>query len=64
MSKVLEEVVAWLECEIEDLQIYAHNYESKSNLSLTGSDFINVGKHETAKELLTLIKEEWEVTDG
>ena len=64
MSKVLEEVVAWLECEVEYLEKYSEAFFNKSNLSLTGSDFINVGKHETAKELLTLIKEEWEVTDG
>ena len=48
--------------EVEELQTYADRYESVSNLSLSGSDFINVGKHETAEELLRLIRE-WEVND-
>tara|TARA_Y100000287_G_scaffold144954_1_gene119726 strand:- start:3 stop:197 length:195 start_codon:yes stop_codon:yes gene_type:complete len=64
MSKILDNIVDWLECEVEHLEKYADKFFNNSNLSLTGSDFINVGKHETAKELLTLIKEEWEVTDG
>ena len=62
MSKVLDKIVDWLECEVEELQTYADRYESVSNLSLSGSDFINVGKHETAEELLRLIRE-WEVND-
>lgn len=59
MGKVLDKVVDWLEFEVEDLQTYADSYVSKSHISLSGSDFINVGKHETAEELLRLIKEEW-----
>jgi len=63
MSKVLDKVVDWLECEVSDLQKYDEAFANKSSLSLSGSDFINVGKHETAEELLRLIKEEWQVTD-
>lgn len=62
MSNILNKITDWLEFEIEDLQKYADSYVSKSNLSLSGSDFINVGKHETAEELLRLIKE-WEGSD-
>ena len=63
MSKVLDKVVEWLEFEVEDLQTYQDRYFFKSHLSLSGSEFINFGKHETAEQLLRLIKEEWEVTD-
>jgi len=64
MGKVLDKIVDWLEFEVEDLQTYADSYVSKSHISLSASDFINVGKHETAEELLRLIKEEWEVVDA
>ena len=63
LAKAFEKITEWLEHEVEDLQTYADSYVSKSNLSLSGSDFINVGKHETAQELLRLIKEEWQVDD-
>lgn len=62
MSKVLDKVVEWLEFEVADLEKYSEAFSYKSNLSLSGSDFINVGKHETAEELLRLIKE-WESVD-
>lgn len=63
MSKVLDKVVEWLEFEVEDLRTYQDRYLFKSHISLSGSEFINFGKYETAQELLRLIKEEWEVTD-
>ena len=52
MSKVLDKVVEWLECEVVDLQNYADKYATQCDISLSGSDFMNVGKHETAEELL------------
>ena len=63
MSKVLDKIVEWLECEVADLQKYADKYFNESDINLSGSDFINVGKHETAEELLRLIKEEWKTDD-
>ena len=65
MSKVLDKVVEWLECEVEDLRKYMQGDKFFQNhaSNLSGSDFMNVGKHETAEELLRLIKEEWEVDD-
>ena len=63
MSKVLDKVVDWLEGEVADLQYYADKFFNESDINLSGNDFFNVGKHETAEELLRLIKEEWEVTD-
>ena len=63
MSKVLDKVVDWLECEVTDLQNYADKFFNVSDINLSGSDFMNIGKHETAEELLRLIKEEWEDTD-
>ena len=63
MSKVLDKIVDWLEFEVADLQKYADKFFNESDINLSGSDFVNVGKHETAEELLRLIKEEWEVND-
>lgn len=58
-NKVLDRIVDWLEFEVEDLEKYSKAFSNKSYLSLSGSDFINVGKHETAEELLRLIRK-WE----
>ena len=61
--KIAESQLDWLEFEVEDLRTYQDRYLFKSHISLSGSEFINFGKYETAQELLRLIKEEWEVTD-
>ena len=63
MSKVLDKVVDWLEGEVADLQNYADKFFNESDINLSGSDFVNIGKHETAEELLRLIKEEWGTDD-
>ena len=65
MSNILNKITDWLECEVEDLQKYADRYANCLLHTLSISDFINVGKHETAEELLRLIQEwdEYELQD-